>query len=73
MLIEFQRLVEVEDEEGMSREEARPVSVNPQFVSAVLDVRTNPNLSIIRGPDGRGIIVNGSHAETVAKLSPAMN
>jgi hypothetical protein len=67
MLVEFERTVVDENEQPS----IITISINPQYVAAVLMARDGLDESaIIRLGDGRGFVVRGSYADVSAKLSP---
>ena len=64
MLVQFERTATHEDEDGI--ETALPISVNPDYISAVLTGFDGE--VIIKLPDGRGYKVRGSFEEVMTKL-----
>ena len=68
MLVELERYFNL-DEEGEDRTVPHMVAINPQFTSAVLQSQEHNDATIVRGPDGRGLIVKGTYAEVLAKLN----
>jgi hypothetical protein len=72
MLIEFSRVVEREDEDGLPEIHNPPIAINARCVGAVFGCEDDgADVTIIRLTDGRGLKVKGTYAEILAKLSGA--
>lgn len=83
MLIEFQRpqratvvTPDSGEDEGFGTVVSEPVapsyvSINPEYIFSFMESERHPGVSVIKGPDGRGILVAGSYADVKAKLAAA--
>lgn len=69
MLVELERYHQELNEEGEDRAVPQHVAVNPVFVSAVIPSERGEDATIVRGPDGRGLMVRGTFAEIMTKLN----
>jgi hypothetical protein len=68
MLVELERYRSADDD-GERPAGHRNVTVNPGFVSAVFPSDSYDDVTIVRGPDGRGFLVKGNYTEVMAKLN----
>lgn len=61
MLIQFQR-----------HDNGGPVLINPAHVSAVFAHSEYPDVVVVRGPDGRGLLVSGTVDTVIGQLRVAL-
>jgi len=73
MLVELERYYQDLTEVGEDRPVPRMIAVNPQFTSSVIPSQEHDDATIVRGPDGRGLMVRGSYRDVLAKLNTAAN
>src|SRR5262249_20961717 len=82
MMVELRRYVRQEmqyrdegEDDGMVSQDNQPqgalILINPAYVAAMFESTETPGMTVIRGPDGRGLSIAGTYAEVKAALFPS--